>query len=217
MISKAFLDWNGVLLADGSACFDTDNHMLKTFGGNLVDFKTFRDTIVIPSIDFYVMHGCNREQLERDSKEVSKVFHAYFEKRESKCRTRKGAREVLYWLRENSIETIIVTNHTVAGLELQLSRLKLKEYFSAVEANPDGNTSMHTTSKLEKVCRHYSRNEGALILGDSPEEVKIGKELGIPTVAITGGYYSTKRLRQSQPDYLINNWKELIGVIKEIR
>lgn len=54
-----------------------------------------------------------------------------------------------------------------------------------------------------------------MIIGDSPEEVEIGKDVGIKTVAITGGYYSTSRLRKSKPDFLINNLIELIRIVRK--
>jgi phosphoglycolate phosphatase-like HAD superfamily hydrolase len=44
----------------------------------------------------------------------------------------------------------------------------------------------------------------------------MGKFVGIKTVAITGGYYSTSRLRKSKPDFLINNLGDLIEIVKKI-
>ena len=63
MINLIVFDWNGVLLADTRACMATDNHILKTFGGKPVSLKVYRDTIIIPSIDFYSQHGCDKKLL----------------------------------------------------------------------------------------------------------------------------------------------------------
>ncbi|MFA6549934.1 MAG: HAD family hydrolase, partial [Candidatus Gracilibacteria bacterium] len=60
-------DWNGTLLSDTQACMEADNHVLKAFGGKSVDLKTYRDTIVIPAIDFCVQHGCNRKEIQQKS------------------------------------------------------------------------------------------------------------------------------------------------------
>lgn len=64
MIKLVIFDWNGVLIADTLDSLDADNHVLKAFGGNPVSLKVFRDTITIPSIDFYVQHGASREYLQ---------------------------------------------------------------------------------------------------------------------------------------------------------
>jgi phosphoglycolate phosphatase len=59
------------------------------------------------------------------------------------------------------------------------------------------------------------KKDEVIIIGDSPEEIEVGKAAGIKTVAITGGYYSTARLKASKPDFLISNLKELIGIVKK--
>jgi len=53
-----------------------------------------------------------------------------------------------------------------------------------------------------------------LIVGDSTEEIEIGKRIGIKNVAITGGWVATSRLKNAQPDYLINNLGKLRSIIE---
>ena len=55
-----------------------------------------------------------------------------------------------------------------------------------------------------------------LIIGDTIEEIEIGKELGIITIAITQGNTSTPRLKTAKPDYLISDLKQVIDIIKKI-
>lgn len=217
-IKQVVFDWNGTLIADATASMNTDNHILDVFGGRRVNLKTYRDTIVIPSIEFYVTHGCDREQLLSQSKKWGEEFHSHYEPRVAKIRTRQNAHELLKWLAENKIDSIILSNHTVVGINSQLKRLGIEKYFSKLLANDALDGSMKGISKKEKL-KIFFENSGLtqkemIIIGDSPEEVEMGKSIGIKTVAITGGYYSTPRLRKSQPDYLINNLKELVGIIK---
>jgi phosphoglycolate phosphatase-like HAD superfamily hydrolase len=218
MIKLVTFDWNGTLLADTRACMDADNHVLKTFGGNPVDLKTYRDTIIIPAIDFYTLHGCDREELEAKYEEVGRTFHEFYEPRASRCRTRIGTRKALEFLKRQSIDSIILSNHTLGGIGFQLRRLKISDYISHVLANSELDSSMKERNKQKRLSqflgsRDYESDE-VIIIGDSPEEVEIGKALGLRTVAITDGYYSTPRLEASGPDHLITNIKELIGVVK---
>jgi len=218
MIKLVIFDWNGTLIADTRACMDTDNEVIKAFGGNPVDLKTYRDTIIIPAIDFYTQHGCDRKELEADFKRVGKIFHDYYEPRVANCRTRRSVREVLKSLKQKSIESIILSNHTLEGIQFQLTRLKISDYIARVLANSEKDSSMRERNKQRRLTQYlelgeYESNE-ITIVGDSPEEVEIGKALGLRTVAITGGYYSTSRLRASNPDYLITNIKELIAIIQ---
>jgi len=63
-----------------------------------------------------------------------------------------------------------------------------------------------------KVKKH--KKDDIIIVGDSLEEIEIGKNLGIKTVAITNGYVSTARLKAAKPDFLINTLTELIDIVE---
>jgi len=220
MIKLLVFDFNGVLLADTQACMAADNHVIKTFGGRPVDLKVYRDTIIIPSVDFYSAHGCNRKELLKNSKKLGEVFHTFYEKRAAKIRGRKYAKGVLKWLYKNNIDSVILSNHTVVGITYQLERLGMKEYIKKLLANTILDSTLKARNKQEKLIDYIKSNKfkksEVAIIGDSPEEVEMGKNAGIKAIAITGGYYSASRLRNSNPDFLINNLKELIGIIKRI-
>ena len=53
------------------------------------------------------------------------------------------------------------------------------------------------------------------VIGDSPEEIEFGKELGVGTVAITNGYYSEVRLKMAKPDYLVHSLNEFQKIIMQ--
>jgi phosphoglycolate phosphatase len=214
-------DFNGTLLSDTRACMDADNRVLETFGGKAVDLKTYRDTIIIPGINFYIQHGCRRARLELKSREVGQVLHTFYETRAAKCRTRRGAKKLLEWLQKNGIGSVILSNHTIAGINRQLKRLGLDHLITEVLANPAPGMTLKSRSKKEKLidylATHNCNPKDALIIGDSPEETEIGKELGIGTVAITDGYYATSRLKKAKPDYLVHNLAEFQRIVQDSR
>jgi len=96
----------------------------------------------------------------------------------------------------------------------------MKDYIKKLLADTTLDSSMKGRNKKEKLIDYIKSNNfkksEVMIIGDSPEEVEIGKDAGIKTIAITGGYYSTSRLVKSKPDFLINNLIELIEIIKKI-
>lgn len=217
MIKLVVFDWNGTLLADTLACMEADNQVLKTFGGTPVTLNEFRKTIIIPSIDFYVQHGCDRNTLLEKADKVSELFHATYESRASKCRTRTGTKELLPYLSSKSIDAVILSNHTMDGIHSQLARLNISMYFKDVLANSGLDSSLTGRNKSEKLQAYlqnssYQPNE-TMIVGDSPEEIEIAHSLNLISVAVTGGYYSTQRLRNVKPDYLIGNIAKLTDII----
>lgn len=220
MIELAVWDFNGTILADTRACMEADNHVIETFGGTPVGIKEYRETIVIPAIDFYVQHGCDRGELERNMERAGKVFLDFYEPRASKCRTRKGVKAVLEWLKKNSVNSIILSNHISEGIANQLKRLGIEDYMSHVLASSTPDGPIKERIKLERL-RDFMRSEGydpcdAFIVGDSTEEVEIGKALGITTVAVGGGYYAFSRLKASEPDYLVSAPTKLIGILESL-
>ncbi len=208
------------MLADTEASLAADNHVLEVFGGKPVSLKTYRETIIIPSLTFYTMHGVSEKELAGNPEKWGKVFHEFYEERAAKCRSRKGAKKLLQWLNSKNIGPVILSNHTMEGIELQLKRLGIERFFLQVLANPAKTASLVERNKQKKLANYIETNnykkDEAIIIGDSPEEIEMGKSVGIRTIAITHGYYSTARLKASKPDFLINNLLELAKIIQKI-
>jgi phosphoglycolate phosphatase-like HAD superfamily hydrolase len=219
MIKTVIFDWNGTLIADTTACMAADNHVLKTFGGKPVNLSQYRDTIVIPAITFYSIHGCKKPELEKNPEKIGKVFHSFYEPRVNQIRTRKGAKILLTYLKKNHINSIILSNHTIDGIEKQLKKLNLEKFFIDLLANSTVDASMKKRNKKEKLIDYLQQKNlnptEAIIIGDSPEEVEIGKSLSVKTISITNGYYATHRLKKANPNYIVNNLNSVINIIKK--
>ena len=131
-------------------------------------------------------------------------------------------REILQWLAAREIESVIYSNHTVSGLDFQLERLRLKLFFTKVfgRTEIEGASHVHQRNKEQKLMeyvrfRKFKPTE-VLTIGDTCEEIDIGKKHGFYTVAITGGDNSTGRLKAGNPDFLINKLSTLKKIIKNL-
>jgi phosphoglycolate phosphatase-like HAD superfamily hydrolase len=51
------------------------------------------------------------------------------------------------------------------------------------------------------------------MVGDSDLDVNCGKNAGTRTCAVTYGYRTPEILKELKPDYLINDIREIIGII----
>lgn len=222
MIKFIIFDWNATILADTAICLVADNHVLRAFGGKTVNLKTYRDTVGtgMDFHNFYVRHGCNRKKIIRQSKKVEEIFHSFYEAHAAKARTRSGIREVLRWIKKRNILAVILSNHTQKGIRAQLKRLRLESYFQDILARRDIYPFINEKSKHERLEIYLKegklKKSEILLIGDSPEEMEIGRRIGAVTVALTGGYYAERRLKEKKPNYLIHNPKSLISIIKKI-
>ena len=217
MIKLVVFDWNGVLIADTQAVVDIDNQLLKRYGRKPITVRQYREIFTMPVIDFFYALGFGKEEMRKESIIIQNLFHSLYEPRIAKLRTRAGARELLEFLAEHNIESIILSNHTKEGIQSQLQRLRLESYFSSFITN-DIHTTMQRKNKAEKLVdlvkkSRYTR-EQILIIGDSPEETEAGRLAGVKTVGITGGYYSEKRLAAAKPEYLIHKLTDMISIVK---
>lgn len=217
MIKLAVFDFNGVLLADVRSALAASNDSLQRLGLKPIGVKKYRETLVIPASEFYVKNGVPREKIAASQPQMIEWWHSVYEDLAARNRLREGARKILAWLKSRGIRSIVVSNHTVPGIRAQLARLKLDALVDEVLANSEPGSSFVRKRKFEMV-KAYLQDKGiapndAVIIGDSPEEVEIGRRLGLRTVAISRGWYSTERLKAAKPDYLINNLLELEPIV----
>lgn len=219
MIKLVVFDWNGTLFSDATAAVHGANARMKLLNLPEISPEQYRDAFEIPAVNTYTNLGVELELLQKHSLELSKAFHKAYETKAKTVRTRTGARELLKYLENQNIAKIIFSNHTIDGINFQLIRLKIANYFDTVLANEDIFVSHHQGKKhrLETYLKNqkYLPSE-VIIIGDSPEEATIGKDLGLKTIAITGGFCSTKRLKAAKPDVLVHSLHEIIQIIEEL-
>ncbi|MFZ1249128.1 MAG: HAD family hydrolase [Candidatus Saccharimonadales bacterium] len=220
MIQLVVFDWNGTLFADTLAVLRAANQSeVPMLGLPPVTVATMRAVYEVPLVDAYVKLGVSREVFLAKAKEMTAVFHDAYEEFARTVRTRPGTKATLKKLQADGVNCIILSNHTQQGITTQLHRLKLEKYFSAVLANETTSQAHHTGKqhRLEHYLRlHNIAPSSVVIIGDTPEEPRIGKALGLHTVSITEGMASRKRLQQAEPDYLISSIPQLLTVLKRI-
>lgn len=218
MIKLVAFDWNGTLFADTKATFESNNAAFKIVNLKPVSFHAFQKYFDVPVTKYFLSLGVPEKEINEKGLQISKAFHATYEPKATKVRTRAFAKEVLKWLGKNNISAVIFSNHIQDKIELQLKRLKITKYVSEVIANSHIVTTLKTRGKKDNLKGYLIKNHilpsETLIIGDTIEEVEIGKELGCKTVAITQGNCSTARLKAAYPDYLIHSLKEVINIIK---
>ena len=81
-----------------------------------------------------------------------------------------------------------------------------------------GDATFRKRGKGARLKEYLTRNPVAkgMIIGDSEEEVEIGRELGLATVAITDGMCSTARLRAMKPDFLIRSLSQVPALVHRV-
>lgn len=218
MIKLVAFDWNGTLFADTYAIYKSDNEVAKLLNIKPISFKIFQKYFDVPVKRFYLALGVSEKELDKKTSQIAQTFHSNYEVLVAKARSRAYAKELLRWLIKNNVRSVIFSNHISESIQKQLKRLKLEKYFSEVIANSHLESALKGRNKKEKLKNYIDDNKflpsETLIIGDTVEEIEIGKELGVTCIAITHGNCSLARLKAAKPDHLVNSLKDIVGIIK---
>jgi phosphoglycolate phosphatase len=218
VVKLVIFDWNGTLIADTVAIVKTSNLIFQKLKNKTVDIKFLRENFRLPLSDFYMALGDDEKVAAELAHEHALIFYSNYEGFITKIRTRSGAKEALSYLKQKGVRAAIFSNHISEKIHPHLKRLKIDTLIDAVVANDSGLANTREKNKEEKIRKFLKeekvRPDEAIIVGDSLEEIEIGKNLGMKSVAVEDGNYSTKRLREAKPDYLVSNLKEIIKIIE---
>ncbi len=221
MIKLVAFDWNGTILSDTNLVVRAESALMDTLGMPKHSLKRARAHFTIPIKDYWIALGSTEEFFNQHEKEISELFMKNYSLGENSVRTRAGVKLIINWLHENQISKVIFSNHTKPRIENQLLRLGLTEHFERVLAREEGDLSyMRQRGKGQKL-NDYVTERGfepsqVVTVGDTIEEIEIGKTFGYNTVGITGGNQSTIRLKNAKPDFLIHKLTELKSVIENL-
>jgi phosphoglycolate phosphatase len=215
-LDHVILDWNGTLLADSRASWLAANRSLAALGAVPITLATYRETLQIPIVDFYIRHGCSRALIELQMEDLLRTFHEEYERLAAQSRTRRGARRLLSWLGRHGIRRVILSNHVQERISRHLERLRLSGHVDLLLGNERPHVVMARRSKEDRLTSYLGRAQArhrVAIIGDGVEEIEVGRRAGIWTVAISDGTVSVARLRAARPDFLVGSLPEAMEVL----
>jgi pyrophosphatase PpaX len=109
----------------------------------------------------------------------------------------------------------LVTAKRRATVELAFERLPLAHYFDVVVGAED--TERHKPFPdplLLALERLGARAEDAAYVGDAPFDIAAARAAGVYAVGVTwGGMHTRERLAEYEPDVLVDDAEELLGVL----
>lgn len=222
MIKLVAFDWNGTLISDTSAVLKAENKALLAIGAKPISLAKFQKHFQIPIMKYWESLGFSKRYIETHFQAIENVFHPNYELNADKVHSRVGVRNVLKWLAKEKILCIIFSNHHIPGIQKHLIRLKIDNFFDSILARENGldDSQVYKRSKEKKLFEYIKKFKikpsEVISVGDSEEEIEIAKKYGYHSVAITGGWNSTARLKKHKPDFLIHNMKELTEIVKKL-
>lgn len=205
MFKNIIFDWSGVINDNQLTTFKVVNKTFNYFKLPVISYKEFRREWEQPYMLFYNKYLPDLT-LTDENRVYKLVYHElvkYFPPTPY-----PGIVELINECNKDK-ELFIVSSNNKDSLLKEINDFGLKNVFNEVVASvhdkEDGLRSV--------VVNHHLELDKTIFIGDTAHEVEVGKKVGIKTGAVTWGIHSKARLKQANPNYLINNLKELEAII----
>ncbi|MGI6290856.1 MAG: HAD-IA family hydrolase [Bacteroidales bacterium] len=105
----------------------------------------------------------------------------------------------------------IVSSNSKENIIQSLKKYNIQNLFDFVYSN---SSIFGKHIVLKKMCSEYRINPSEVIyIGDEDRDIVAAKKVKIKIIAVTWGYNSEKKLREENPDIIINSPKEIIEKI----
>jgi phosphoglycolate phosphatase len=211
-------DWNGTLWDDVNQWFLAAKaaYAHAEIPQNLT-IEALRDAFDVPISEVIYRLGASRDLPQSAHDALLETFRNTLAVHESKAHVKEGSYEVLEALTASNFEHHIASNHPVNLLEKELEKSGLTQFFTHLSGNNHHDEVYKKASKMQKVQDILGSQacdlETVYIVADTREEIRIAHELGLISIALTGGYNSEKMLLQEKPHHLAHSMRDVKKLI----
>lgn len=218
MITNYIFDFDGTLMDTSGVILSTIKATIRDIG---LPHKTDEECRSIIGIRTDEAGKYLYPDLDVSNKEFARVF------RENYDRLKKGAHEkafpgvldTLEQLRAAGYGLAVASSRRLASLNEYLDGLGIKGWFEMIVGADSVTKGKPNPEPVLKILSELGWNgENTLVVGDADVDIMMGNTAGCRTCAVTYGNGSLESLRESTPDYMIDNFSDILGlnVIKKI-
>lgn len=205
-IDAVLFDWDGTLIDGSQSSFAASQ-------------KTFRDLGIFLGIDQYQrVYSPDWRNMYRALKlppqkweEADKLWIQYYGQEIPLIV--EGGRRALEDL-SGKCCLGVVTSGIRARVWREIDALGLAKYFQTVISGDDVRYKKPHPEGLRTAMKHICREpHTCCYVGDSPEDVAMGKRAGVLTIGIQSRYPGRDRLLSAKPDFCIKSMSQLLGAL----
>jgi phosphoglycolate phosphatase-like HAD superfamily hydrolase len=176
-------------------------------------------------------YGAGREEIDKKMENVLECYYEFLKintsSGEHKKRLLTGVPPLLEELRSNTEHVLLglLTGNLRQSALLKLSLFNLQDYFLYDGELFGGFGSDHPErSRLVNISRNRAFNmtgkifvgKDIVVIGDTKNDILCGKHLGVKSIAVATGEYSSKELLQYEPDYIFEDFSDTRKVVDVI-
>ncbi len=207
MIRGVVFDFDGTIVDSMKLVFDAINDALKKRGLPTIELELFGRMAGLPISEIVDKKS---QASELTIKEIEKdVFDAYVEFCRVSCQLLPHVESTLKDLKSKHIKLGLLTTTPRKPLEVVVERFLLEDYFDIMLAKEDAKNKPDPDGLERIITRFGIRKDECLYVGDSLVDIQTGKAAGVKTIAVTTGITTIESLRETKPDGIIADLKQL--------
>ncbi|MCK9557279.1 MAG: HAD-IA family hydrolase [Candidatus Cloacimonetes bacterium] len=123
----------------------------------------------------------------------------------------EGIREMLEELRSMGCEMALLSSNSSENLRHFLEQHKLN-YFNWVEGT-SGILNKHNSIK-KQIRKHALSKNKLIYVGDEIRDIVAARKSGLRIISVSWGFHTTDLLAGRDPDYLVDNPTQIVGLMK---
>lgn len=203
MTKNIIFDWTGVIKDSSIFHFEMVNKMLEYFGLEKKPVEQLKDEWSEPYMTFW------NKFLPNLTKEEQNVVYKKFVIENPNVKEYSGISDLIRKLKNEEKKIVVISGDHAISIIPEIKKFGLENIFDDIEI--DIHDKEETLYKI--IDKNKFIKDETVIIGDSTQEIIIGKKAGIKTVAVTWGLCSENNLKFENPDYIVHNLKELESII----
>jgi len=208
-IDLIMFDLDGTLADTGRDLADAVNHTRAHF-----DLPALADSLVYANVGRGVEHLLRQSLPKESSEHFQKVMQVFLARYENHLLDATAlypdVRKTLDYFRDK--KRVVVSNKVHRLTVAVLRGLGVETEFDAILGGDSALEKKPHPALLNDVLRQFDVPRGrAIIVGDGDTDMEAGKRAGIITCGVTYGLGDRDKLLAAQPDFIIDNLRELLN------
>ena len=206
-------DLDGTLVDTRRDIINGVRYALKTLNGPELTDDEIKDCVGTG------LHALIRQVFRTEDEKLadrgSKLYREHYKKHMlDHTHLYAGAREFLKYFKD--CKQAVITNKPNPFSSQILEALGVASYFIAILAGDNGLPFKPDPAAIRHLMEETNATEEeVLFVGDSPIDIQAARNAGVEIVTLSHGFASEAALREAKPNYLVQNFTELLRLAKE--
>ena len=202
--STLLFDWDGTLVDSAQLGLTAFERSFAALGVNF-DQEIYRAVYSPNWYSVYEAMGLPKEKWQL----ADDLWVEHYGQQTAKPVT--GAQETISVLQQKGYRLGVVSSGSECRVGREIRELGLENFFETVVCNEQMENKKPHPEGLETAMRTLGcSSEASCYVGDSPEDIEMGKRAGMFTVGVRSEYPTSWKLKSHKPDILIESLTELL-------